>query len=243
MAVGDEGSAGVSASELRSYGRTLVESQRSPEPIAQPFTFSPMALKAIVDGRSVTQSTHHVDVVFPTTDWNGAFKQTDFIDDFVKQGYTVRLHTASNPETAQASIVQKLGRSMGSEGHTIVFSGHGTRTSSELGPIDSTNPTANTLDVADSAVFQGLAPAIRPHTKIILNACSTGEGREKERNLVNVVAEQVPGLTPGSTFGPTISTSISRIVFKDRQPVTIQYAQSGPTPDEKQRSSVLYQRD
>jgi hypothetical protein len=153
-------------------------------------------------------------IIYPTKDENNAF-ETNNINDMIN-GYRVVYFEAENENQVYEAIkistrVQKAS--------LLVLAGHGVRTHVALG---ANNPAITHvvfekyyIDLSDEEEIkkQGLSDSIENNAAIVLESCSTGEGKEKYDNVANLMKRLFP---QARIFAPTDPTRVSRLEL-DRQ--------------------------
>ena len=65
----------------------------------------------------------------------------------------------------------------------------------------------------------GVSSALKGGGIVALYGCSTGEGREKEDNMVNFLRRVFPQAAPKGIWAPTVPTAISRLIFDENHRV------------------------
>lgn len=144
-------------------------------------------------------------LVYNKDDHNGAFS-VDNVSQLCDH-YRVLYYEAATDTDVQAALEEVSAQ--GERAELFVMAGHGTREQTAMGAPDPAR--AETLDdevayvdLGDQASLQpSLRAAILPDAQVVIESCSTGEGRGAEANLANMFAEILPSATVYAPIQPT----------------------------------------
>jgi|GEM_PF-5299148 HEAT repeat protein len=148
-------------------------------------------------------------VVYPKTDWNGAFYESPVAKELVSHGYRVMYYEASSDE----ETVQCLRRATAAQqAAVIVLGGHGTKTSLTLS--DASGEAAE-IDISDEVQLRRASGALEDGGQIILESCSTGAEKEYGNNLANLLRRVFPQALEQGIWSATEITSIVGLEFDE----------------------------
>lgn len=138
-------------------------------------------------------------VFYSPKDWNGAFKHND-LDELTK-GYRLVYREI---ETDHQMIRELKESTQNRPTSLLVLGGHGEQTATHWGGWGILERTL--LDLSDHKQLKeaDFGSCLAPGGHVILQSCSTGEGRENARNIANMMGDVIPHAT---IYSPTIPTN------------------------------------
>lgn len=133
-------------------------------------------------------------VVFGTADWNKAF-ENNAIDELLK-GYRVVYHEVSTEGGAINALQEATAKRAAS---LLIIGGHGTQGETQLGGglFWPWQREERNLDLSDEEQLRraNIGKMVGPGAHVILESCSTGQGRDKENNMANMLHRLMPQAT------------------------------------------------
>jgi hypothetical protein len=128
----------------------------------------------------------------PRSDYNGFFKgDGPLFGQLIKEGYRVMYYEATTDRQFYSALKQATGHQ---KARVILIGGHGSKKTLDLGGGKYWRGEIYHLDVSDKQEMlrEKIGDTLEDSGAVILNSCSTGEGRETGRNLANIMREIFP---------------------------------------------------
>lgn len=174
--------------------------------IIPPFQFELEVLEKLIEHRTTPRRADErlAVVVFPTSDYNGAFNHISHIKSLLEHGWKVRAVFASNPEQMVSAVEEQTrdGRC-----DLLVVQGHGQKDSLLLG-----SEANGLVTPASKEVLSRLDACIKADGTVVLSSCSTANGETKDSqmatggissNMLRTFRAALPSLRPQGIFAPT----------------------------------------
>jgi len=146
-------------------------------------------------------------ITYTKDDWNGAFEQNQ-IDELIQQGYNVLYFETFATDVATAAVRQA---NASKKDILWVIGMHG-----QSGAMTASLPIKSVprevydkffFDLSDLAELQAISEYVPEGSVIVLDSCSTGQGREKGQNMVNLFEKAFPR---AKVFGLTFPSGVKR---------------------------------
>jgi hypothetical protein len=158
-------------------------------------------------------------IIYPKTDRRGSFGNNQ-IEKLIERGYKVVYQEANNEKDFYRAIKNEKQGSVA----LLIIGGHGDQGSTAFGGQDPTEGAQRKseeleLDLSDEKEMRilKLKKYLKPNAHIILESCSTGKGREKQKNMANMLGRVFSTQT---IFAPTDSTLVTSYAFDKNNVVT-----------------------
>jgi hypothetical protein len=155
-------------------------------------------------------------IVYPKKDGRGAFENNQ-IEELIKRGYRVVYFEAkTDKEAFDALIAATAAR----PADLLVIGGHGDRTHLALGADDPAKSEIeneeNYIDLSDEEKMKknNLSERLAKRSVIILESCSTGEGKEGANNVANLLRKIFPH---SMVFAPVTPTSVVHYNYDENE--------------------------
>ncbi len=160
--------------------------------------------------------------IYPTNDWNGAFSNTQSLEALISAGYRVMFYEASTVHDVIRSIQEAA---KGQKASVVVVGGHGNPHAISLGAEDPriTEVTDRERDHQISLrhreilIQSGIGSLLEDGGHIILESCSTGQGRDKSLNIANMFRDIFR--RAAAIWSPVNSTSINKLQFDKKKKI------------------------
>ncbi len=186
-----------------------------------PFRLPMNTFKEIIRNRSVDNPDGRplAVVVYPKNDWNGGFYDTNpTIRSLIEHNYRVMFYEA---ETDTDMINSLKGATNQQKASIIVLGGHGSRDAISFGTDDPATyrftlaGNSRTLNLNDQRKLSqaNISSTLIKNGQIILESCSTGEGKSQKNNIANLLRKAFPQARAQGIWAPTLPTSIDSLKF------------------------------
>lgn len=167
--------------------------------IAHPYRFSTEGLSEIIENRiNRRQPEDHrptAVLVYSRVDHNGALAMHEL--DQLRKTHRVLYYEAAT-DTELASVLREA-RAHDGRASLIVLSGHGSSQFMSVGGVDprtdgvtASQREALYLDASDQKELASLSQLAEAGADVVLISCLVGQGRGREMNVANAVAQGVP---------------------------------------------------
>lgn len=218
---------GLSDSERKDLCRYVDSLKKCKElGIDSPMRFSPANLAEIVNERINPQTDKPLMVITAAkADWNGAFSVLDRVTTkFISQGYRVQYREVATDKEFVAALKEATQDGQ-FKANALCVSGHGNKKQISLSDYDpakrDVKSSERTIDLDDKERLVEARNYVNTDASILINSCSTGEGKldpaVRINNMANFFRDLFPQVATKSIFAPTTPANIGEIEFKDKK--------------------------
>ncbi len=197
--------------------------------IDSPFRFERKTLEQLLSFRESPTPGHddYFMIIATKTDWNGAFGDSKAIPAILNNGKKILYFEAGSREDIKNALL--FAAKHGVKVSHMIFSAHSGQQSMNFGKEALFNNDYH-LTTKDKDIFVDgkLSDILTSEVGIIIEGCSTGEGKEGADNVVNffksIIKEIRGDKTKVRIWGPTKPSGLTKIEFRDGKVVDVSYA-------------------